>query len=305
MRPPAPALLAGLVLLLLGAGCRRPAAVGLVERRDGLGRLVRLPPPERLRRLVSLAPSSTEILFALGAGDRIVGVDRYSDFPAATRQLTKVGADVDPNLERILALHPDAVLTATSANNQRTAEALERLGLPVYVSRAESLEQILDDVVALGGLLGRTAEAGALVSSLRARLEEVAVRRRGGRQVPTLVAVWTEPLVVAGGKSHVGDLLRAAGGDNVAGDAPQPFPTYSVERLLARRPEVVVVGTHADHAPPAAPLARLAERPGAPRFRIVEVDGDLLFRPGPRVVGGVEALAEILHPGAATDGGAR
>jgi ABC-type Fe3+-hydroxamate transport system substrate-binding protein len=284
-------------LAFLAVGCRREAAVGGREVKDGMGRLVRLPPAEKIGRIVSLAPSSTEILFALGMGGRLVGVDGYSDFPKEAAALPRVGADVDPSLEKIVALKPDLVLTATSANTQATAETLERLSVPVFVSHADSLEDIYRDVRAIGAATGRDGEAAALAQSMRGRVAAVAARRAGAARVPSLVVVWSEPLVVAGSGSHVGDLLAAAGGENLAGDSPQPFPTYSLERLVVRAPEVVVVGTHATGSPPIAPLERVAARTPKP-FRIATADGDLLFRPGPRVADGVELLDRLLHPGA-------
>jgi iron complex transport system substrate-binding protein len=247
-------------------------------------------------RVVSLAPSSTEILFAVGAGAKLVGRDRYSDWPPEAARVETVGADIDPSLERIVGLRPDLVLTSTSANTQATADALERAGVPVYVSRSESLEAIYQDVQAIGDAVGRGDEARALAARMRARLE--ALRRRvAGRPVErAAVVVWTEPLVLAGRHSHVGDILGAVGGDNVVEGSPQPFPTFSLERLLARAPEVVVVGSHKDNAPPLTPLERLSTLPAVQHHRLLTIDGDLLFRPGPRVVDGAEALARMIHP---------
>jgi iron complex transport system substrate-binding protein len=235
-------------------------------------------------------------LFAIGAGPKVVGIDRYSDWPPEAARVEKVGADIDPSLERIVALEPDLVFTASSANTQATVEALERAGLPVYVSRAESLDGIYRDLEAIGDAVGRTVEARALAASMRGRLAAIAARVAPRPRERTAVVVWTQPLVLAGARSHVGDLLRLAGGQNVADDSPQPFPTYSLERLLARAPAVLVVGSHKDNAPPLAPLERLTALPAVRNHRLVAVDGDLLFRPGPRVVDGAEALMRLVHP---------
>jgi iron complex transport system substrate-binding protein len=286
------------IALLLAAGCAKKGAAPseMRERKDGLGRTVRLPPASKIARIVSLAPSSTEILFAVDAGARVVGVDAYSDYPPAVKSLERVGADVDPSLEKIVGLRPDVVFTATSANTQRTVETLDRLGVPVYVSSGRTLDDLFADVAALGDVVGQGARAAQLVADLRARLTALSARVAEEPTVRALIVVWPEPLVVAGAKSHVNDLLRAARGENVASDTEQPFPTYSLERVVARAPEVVVVGTHSGGAPPLAPLERIAARMGARRFRVEPIDGDLLFRPGPRVVDGAEALARILRP---------
>ena len=293
----APAFTLWLLGLGIGVpGCHRPAAPASAAMRvitDGIGREVRW--PKELHRIISLAPSSTEIVFALGAGAQLVGVDRYSDYPEAARRIERVGAEVDPSLERILGLHPDAVFTATSANAQQTVETLARLGVPVYVSRAASLADILGDVNGMAGALDRRIEGARLIAQLEHRLAAVKARAETQRAMKVLVVVWPEPLVVAGRASHVADLVRAAGGVNVADDSAQPFPTYSVERVLSHAPELVVVGTHSDGpAPTLQPLLALTTLPAVRNGQFHTVDGDLLFRPGPRVVDGIERLAKLI-----------
>src|SRR5262249_24574749 len=156
-----------------------------------------------------------EIVFALGAGDLLVGVDQYSDWPAAARALTRVGSELSPSVERILALHPDVVLTATSANTKELVEQLTRLGVRVGVSHADTCDDVWRDIATIGAAVGRSDGATRLVAELRARLD--AVRRTVvGRPRPrTLVVVWTDPLTVAGGKSFVDEAIGAAGGEDV------------------------------------------------------------------------------------------
>ena len=279
-------------VLALGACAAKRAAPGAREVRDELGRTLRL--PARVGRVVSLVPSTTEILFAIGAGDALVGVDGYSDYPAAAARVEKVGSDSDPSLERIFALRPDVVFAATSANSQGTVRSLDGAGIPVFVSRTDSLAEIYNDVRAIGAVVGREREAGALAQSMRRRIEAA---RPPGPPVKTMVLVWSQPLVVAGRASHLHDLIVAAGGENIAADSPQPFPKFSVEALIARAPEVIVVGSHRESEPPRKPLERLTTVPAVRNGRIYSVDGDLLFRPGPRVVEGVETMARLLHGG--------
>jgi iron complex transport system substrate-binding protein len=286
-------------LVLLGA-CqpgRRPAPPRAVT--DAIGRTVQL---GAVTRIVSLAPSSTEIVFALGAGAQLVGVDRYSDFPAAARALPQVGTDMEPSLEKILALRPDLVLVATSANAQRSVEVMAQAGVPVYVSRADSLEAIFADIGGIGRALDRPRDAEALVAGMRARLAGLEARWRGSPRTTCAVVVWPSPLVVAARGSHVGDLIAAAGGLDVIGDAAQPFPSYSTERLVALAPAVLIVGTHSTGAPSMEALMRLESIPAVRDRRLHLIDGDLLFRPGPRVVDGVAALLEVLHPPPRGDG---
>ena len=271
------ARVAALLLLLLGIGCHRPTA-----------------PAPTVRRVVSLAPSSTEILYALGAGALLVGVDQFSDWPPAAHALPRVGGELAPSVERILALKPDLVLLATSANTRQLGGELERLGVRVVLSRADRLDDVFADIARIGAAVGRATAAAALVAGLRARLAAVAARVASAARPKTLVVVWTDPLSVAGGHSFVDEAIVAAGGDDVAADSPQPYPQYSVERLLARAPEVIVVGSR-DGAPSLAPLEALA-LPAVRLRRLHRLDADLLFRPGPRLVDGIEALSRILHP---------
>jgi iron complex transport system substrate-binding protein len=290
-----------LVLVALLAACHRaPRAPAQRTLVDAIGRAVAL---GDVKRIVSLAPSSTEIVYALGAGAMLVAVDNYSDYPKSARALPHVGTDMAPSVETILALKPDLVLVATSANAERSVDLIGRTGVPVYVSRADSLNAIYADVLGIGAALGRELQAKALVATLRTRVEVVRVRYAAEPPTSTAVIVWPQPLVVAARGSHVGDLILAAGGRNVVTESTQPYPTYSTERLVKLQPDVIVVGTHATDPPSLAALDALHAIPAVRDHRVYLIDGDLLFRPGPRVVDGIEALAKLLHD--APDGGTR
>jgi iron complex transport system substrate-binding protein len=248
-----------------------------------------------VRRIVSLAPSTTEILYALGVGDRLVGVDQYSDWPPAAKKVPRVGSDLQPSVERILALEPDVVFVAVSANSHEVADELERVGVRVVVSHVTSLDELWRDIVATADAVGVHATGQALADRLRARVAAVHARVAALPPVKALVVVWADPLTVVGGHSFVDGEIRAAGGDNIAGDSLQPFPQYSVERMLARAPDVIVVGSH-DGGPTLAPLTMHTSLPAVKNGRVHSVDGDLLFRPGPRIVDGIELLARLFHP---------
>ena len=247
------------------------------------------------RRVVSLAPSSTEILYALGVGDRIVGVDQYSDWPPEAAKVARVGSDLAPSVERILALKPDVVFLAASANARELPAELERLGVRVVVSNVATLDDIWRDIVTIGDAVGRHDAAATLVARLRARVAAAGAKAAAQPPVKALIVVWADPLTVVGGHSFVDEEIRAAGGINIAGDASQPYPQYSVERMLACAPEVIVVGSHKG-GPALEPLTSHASLPAVKNNRVHSVDGDLLFRPGPRVVDGIELLAGLFHP---------
>jgi iron complex transport system substrate-binding protein len=252
--------------------------------------------PREARRIVSLAPSTTEILFALGVGDRVVGVDQYSDWPPAAAKIPRVGNDLTPSVERILALKPDVIFIATSANSRELPDELERIGARVVISQVETLDDVWRDITVTGDAVGRHDAATALVAGLRARVAATHARVASLPPVKALVVVWADPLTVVGGHSFVDDEIRAAGGDNIAGDSAQPYPQYSVERMLARAPEVIVVGSHKAGGPVLTPLTAHASLPAVKNGRLHTVDGDLLFRPGPRLVDGIELLARLFHP---------
>ena len=253
------------------------------------------PPAAHVQRVISLAPSSTEILYALGAGPLLVGVDQYSDYPAAARALPRVGNDLAPSVERILGLRPDVVFLATTANSRDLAAELERLGVRVVISRTDSLDDLFADITKIGAAIDRAAGAAALVATLRGRIAAVTAAVAQKPRPRAAVVVWPEPLTVAGGKSFVDEAIRAAGGDNIAADSDQPYPQYSVERLVARAPEVIVVGSHNNDVSLAAIEAHRS-LPAVKNHRLHRIDGDLVFRPGPRLVDGIEILAKLLHP---------
>ena len=266
-------------LLMMAAGCHRPPAARSAE----------------VRRIVCLAPSTTEILYALGVGDRLVGVDQYSDWPPAAQKVPRVGSDLSPSVERIVALEPDVVFVATSANSKELPDELARLGVRVVISHVATLDDLWRDIVTTGDAVGRHDAGVALAEKLRARIAATHARVAALPPVKALVVVWADPLTVVGGHSFVDEEIRAAGGDNIAGDSPQPYPQYSVERMLARAPDVIVVGSHKG-GPKIAPLTAYTSVPAVKSGRIHAIDGDLLFRPGPRVVDGVELLARLFHP---------
>jgi len=253
------------------------------------------PPPGGVRRIVSLAPSTTEILYALGAGDRLVGVDQYSDYPPEAAKVLRVGSDLQPSVERIAALKPDVAFVATSANARELPEQLGRLGIRVVVSQVVTLDDVWKDIQSTGDAVGRHDAAVALVARLRARLESVHARVATLPPEKALVVVWADPLTVVGGHSFVDEAIRVAGGENIAGDSKQPYPQFSVERMVARAPAVIVIGSHKG-GPDPTPLLAHASVPAVQQKRVHIVDGDLIFRPGPRLVDGIELMAKLFHP---------
>lgn len=215
------------VLFLFAA----PAMLHGREVVDQTGRRVFI--PDRPARLVSLAPSITETLFALGLGDQVVGDTDYCEYPPEARQKPHVGSILSPNLEKIVALRPDLVLGSPEANRRETADQLDRLAIPVYGVKAESVEGSLRSIEDLGRLLGREAAARALVESLRRRIAAVEQRAATRAHPKILFVVWYRPLTTAGPHSFIDDVFRRAGGTPVTAGLQGEWPRLSLRRRCA------------------------------------------------------------------------
>jgi iron complex transport system substrate-binding protein len=266
------------------------------EALDMRGRRVAV--PVRAARVVSLAPSMTEIVFALGAGDRLVGVTTYCDFPPAAKTKPRIGGIYTPNLEAILDLRPDLVLATSEGNREEHVRALEDLHLPVFLVRPVDFASVLESIARVGEVLDRAADARRLVADMQARADAIARAVAGARRPRVLYVIWGSPLIVPGRDTLITDLIRRAGGDSITGQEAQPYPLFSVEEVVARDPEWIILGQHGE----ASVDDRLREwqaltlLPAVRRGRVRPVDGDLVHRPGPRVVDGLDALARIVHP---------
>ena len=291
MRPYAFALVVALV------GLAVPTLAAPV--RDMTGREVEV--SRAATRVVSLAPSLTEIVFALGAGDLLVGVTDFCDYPPEAARKPKVGTVLAPNAEVILALQPDLVLATTEGNRQETVLLLERLQIPTFVVRPEGLDAIYASIQSVGRLLGRPTRASAVVESMRSRVAWVARQVQGRPRVRVLYVLWPDPLITAGRGSVIDALIGVAGGENVAGGTNLRYPRLNLEEVLRVDPDVIL-------------LAGMGSRPlrsesvrgwegwqvlrAVQAGRVRSLDGDLLHRPGPRIVEGLEAIARALHPDA-------
>jgi iron complex transport system substrate-binding protein len=283
-------------ILLVGA------APGLLPGRevvDQTGRSVNI--PDRPSRLVSLAPSITETLFALGRGKQLVGDTDYCDFPSEAKQKPHVGSILNPNLERIVALHPDLVLGSPGANRRETADQLERLGIPVYGVKAQSVEETLHSVEDLGRVLGCELEAKSLVDGLRARIATVERRAAARRHPKVLFVVWYRPLTTAGPHSFIDDVIRRAGGIPVNEGLPGEWPRMSLEEALHRDPDVILFPQSAAFSPS---LDEFSHLPGWRDLRAVKTHHlyfipETIIRPCPRLIDALEEVAGILDSYAA------
>ena len=258
---------------------------------DDLGRRVLLGHPPK--RIISLAPSATEILYAVGAGSKIKADTIFCDFPPAARTLPHVGGPITPNAEKIRQIGPDLIILAEQGLPPARADVLAALWrAPVYVTAAATYADVERDIAALGALVGTREATAATLARMRAA-QAAARRAVSGRPRPRVfVVVWDKPLMTAGGGSFIGDLIRQAGGDNVAEGMGQSYPSYSPERLLRDQPDAILTGAN----------NKTLDFPGARALRAVRsrrvfyVTGDLTDRPGPRLGLGLLAVARALHP---------
>jgi iron complex transport system substrate-binding protein len=287
--------------LALGAGAW-PAAGRAFTVIDPTGRTVTLSAAPR--RIVSLVPSVTEIVFAIGAQDRLVGVTDFCDFPPEARQKPRVGGMVAPSLEAIVALRPDLVVVTSAGNREETVEQLRRLRIPVYQVAPQSIEDVLTAILRLGEVTGGAEAGRALAAALRRRIQDVAARVAPFPRPRVLYVLWPDPLIVPGRGAVISELIRLAGGDSVTADVPEAYPRYSTEAAIARSPQVIFLARHgsAQGVPAAAdPIARqkwerFGSLPAIRTGRLHAVDGNLLHRYGPRMVDGLEMLAQLTHP---------
>jgi iron complex transport system substrate-binding protein len=277
------------LLLLPGAG----QALTVV---DQTGRSLSLPaPPERI---VSLVPSVTEILFAIGARDVLVGVTDFCDYPPEARRKAHVGDMLNPNLEALITLKPDLVVATRSGNREETFDQLGRLGIAVYLVDPVSVGDVLRLVAGLGEVTGRRDGAQAVTAEFDRRVAAVRERVAGRPRPRVLYVLWPEPLIVPGRGSLVSELISLAGGESVTADQGQGYPRMSLEAAVGRAPEVIILARHGAGTGPAAreQWQRLESLPAIRSGRLYVADGDLLHRYGPRVVDGLELLARLIHP---------
>ncbi len=243
-------------------------------------------------RIVSLGPSLTEFCFALGVGDRLIGVTESCDHPKAARSLPRVGRYDGASIEAILLLEPDLVLVPAEGLMREAAEQLGALGQPIYNVALADLDALPEVAGALGARLGVPRAGDSLAASLASRL--AAVRAGRGAHAPRAVLVYgSQPLVVAGPGSFGDSLLRAAGATNAFADAPLAYPRPGWDEMIARAPQLVILS--AMDAYDRETWLRFPEIPAVEQERMFAVDPDLLSRPGPRLLEGLEKVAELVQ----------
>ncbi len=279
------------------AGTEAPESVSVV---DDAGRTVEI--VKNPQRLVSLAPSNTEILFALGLGDKVVGVTDFCDYPEEAKSIEKVGG-MEHNLEKIVALDPDLIVAIGGSSAQvEKATEMEKLGLTVLVLDPGDIEGIMANVELLGKATGAEKEASQLAAKLRKRFDDITTKAKeaGSRPKVFFELDATDPSkpYTPGPGSFIDALISLAGGSNIGAGAKMQWAQLSTEEIIAQDPEVIVLGD----ANYGVTAEMVKERPGwsviaaVKNGAIYPIDDILISRPGPRIIDGLEALARIIHP---------
>lgn len=243
---------------------------------------------------MSLAPAITEILFAVGAGDRVAGVTRFCNFPESAAALPRVGGFADPDVERVAQLAPDLVIATADTVTRERFDALVALGIPIYATDADDFAGVAASIRGVAAVAGRKDEGEALANAFEARFSSVAERVKGRPRPRVLFLFQADPAIAAGKGTFLDELIRSAGGDNVAVTAPTSYPRLGLEGIVALAPERILTTMPET----AAALGRSLAGSPISGDRIVPVEADLVERPGPRLVDGLERVAAILHPDA-------
>jgi iron complex transport system substrate-binding protein len=292
------------VALFLFAGCSgaqpgnetNSVAANRRSFTDGIGRTVAIAPNPQ--RIISLAPNVTEIFFALDLEDRVAGVTAYCDFPEAAKTKEKIGDTLNPNLERIIALKPDLVVVSTASQLENLTRKLDQLAIPIYVTNPRSVREVVVSIRNLGEVTGSVDRAREVADEMERRISAVEGRVRDLPKPLALYVLQTGPLITAGRNTFINDLILLAGGRSISGDETFDYPQFSRETVVARAPEVIVApSSHGTELVKESDLRRdFPTTPAIRSNRIVWVNPDLVDRPGPRIVEGLERLAEGLHP---------
>ena len=291
-----------LLLFVLASGCQSPHSLTNVSSdmqqvTDETGRSVSL--PKRIDRVISLAPNLTEIVYAVGAGTRLVGDTEYCDFPSEARNVTKVGDTLHPNLERVIALHPQLVLVSTSSQLEVFTNQLQSQNVPVFVTDPRDLEGVFRSIQKIGEILGQHSQTESLLQQLKDRADKVTNAVKQQPKVSVFYQLSAEPLYTAGHDSFVTDLIGRAGATSVTQNVPGAWPKFSAESALAAKPDVIILPTGGSMGSGNTEVAEaLRNSPAVVHGRVYKINDDHLVRPGPRAVDGLEEMARAIHPDA-------
>lgn len=261
---------------------------------DDAGNVITLAKPAT--RIISLSPHVTELIFAAGAGEQIIGTVKYSDYPEAARAIPRVGDNRQLDIERIIAMKPDVLVVWMHGAYERVLEPLRKSGIPYFFSEPHKLEQIPETLLKLGTLFGTEKQAQHSANAFREQLAQLSGRYQNKSQVRTYYQVWGKPIFTLNDKSIVSDVLRVCGGKNIFGRLSAAAPTLSTEAVIQENPELIITGDSENQAGSGIEqwkpfVSMLAVK----NSNLVAVDGDQLNRAGPRIIDGAKIVCEAME----------
>ena len=285
----------GLLAMCCTAACRSaevpPVETPMREVRDDLGRTVKV--PAQIERAISLAPSITEMIFAVGAGDRLVGVTTYCNYPPAAVAIEKIGDTQTPNIERIIALKPQIVFISTASQLEAFSKTLGEQGIAVYITNPTTLDQVFGNLKQLAELFGTSDAAEKLITTLSARASKVRHQASQSTARPKVfVQISREPLFTIGKDSFLTEIVESAGGVSTTKEIATAYPKISKETALALDPDVILLSDSEDNREPSEVLKN---SPAVRNGRVYKINADTISRPGPRLVDALEEIAAKLR----------
>ncbi|MFN0159529.1 MAG: ABC transporter substrate-binding protein [Bacteroidota bacterium] len=264
---------------------------------DDLGRAVELSTPPQ--HIVSLAPSITETLFAIGAGDQVAGVTDYCNYPEETKVKARVGGVINPSIETVVGVEPDLIILSMEGNMREDFARLTSLNVPVFVTNPRNMTGIYKSITDLGALTRHKDEADELVASMQLRERRITAPAHARVTPKVLMIVALQPLIVVGSKTFLAELLEMAGGGNIAASSPATYPTYSRESVVVENPDVLIVMSDAMRDPDEllSMFPEWATINAVRNNRVARINSDIVSRPGPRAIDALELLDKIIHEG--------
>ena len=252
------------------------------------------------QRIISLSPATTEILFALGLGDKIIGNTTFCNYPEEAKAVKKVGTFSEPNIEKILSLRPD-IIFATGLEQAQAVERLRKTGLKVFVSDPKNVVEFFQSILQIGKLTNKEKEAETLAAGIEKRIDIIKAKAEKipeSRKLKVFIEIWHDPIMTAGPGSIVDELLTLAGGINIAYDTPRAYSRFSPEVIIQRNPDVIILGYMTEYNTKDLVSSRLGWQKVKAVINkrvITDISPDIILRPGPRIADGLEAIYRHLY----------
>jgi len=265
--------------------------------KDALGRDVVIQEPPR--RIVPLAPSLTEILYYLGLGDSVVGVTNHCNYPPEAARKPKVGSYINLNVERIVSLAPDLVVGTVDGNEKIVVDILEQAGIPVYVVNPRNVREAVETIALLGKVCAMEEKGKSLAQALSARVNHVVEKTVRLKKPLVFLQIHLHPIMTVNSRTIHHDLIRLAGGKNMAAEEPITYPRISLEEIIRRQPEIIFISSmerSGRFEKEKEEWLKWTSIPAVKNGRVHLIDSDLIDRPSPRVVEGLENMARLIHP---------